>query len=229
MEKLFEYAAAALLLWVGYFHVWQPAQSAPPPEERREFHFPLEDGRSVRVRVTAAPGDLRAAPRPHGPDYEAWFRRLHRMGKQQMGPFYATIAREMELEGYELDRAVLRLAQEIPYDSIPVVYRDAPSYDLFLPMVTLQEGYGDCDSKALLVASLLTHEHPVLILHGMRHVVIGLPGTPALGDHAVEYAGQSWLLCETTVPRPIGNLSAGVWWDVHTRKYEMFVLDGKKV
>lgn len=229
MDKLLEIIGTLLLLYVVYHYVLHPEHPPQemPPQIERNFTFPLDDGRAVRVRVTADPTDLVNVPPQTAPCAE-WFRRLHRTGHRQMRPLYETIAREVRHERYELDRAVLRMVQEMPYREIPDRYREQPTSNVWYPAVALQEGYGDCDTKVLLAASLLTHHHPVLVLHGMHHAIVAVPGIPAPGDHYVRAVGRTWLLCELTHPGRIGRVSEEVWWDVRTGKYEHFLVPGKK-
>ena len=197
----------------------------PEPVKNRQVRFELSTGRHANLNLDFFPSELRTVDPPRTDSYGSWFRTLHSEYKPGMRTLYEAIAKETRLEQHDFDETVVRLVQQIPYDFIPERYHDRPTHDLFPPKLTLYEQYGDCDSKSLLLATLLTYKHPVLLLFGQRHALVAIPGKLRPGDHGFRLAGREWLLCETTQVSPIGRIAESVWRDIETGKYEALLLE----
>ena len=224
MGNLLTCLLVGLVVYACIFH--QPTdRRAAAATDIRTSVFVLPTGKRAKLTLEYERSALRAVAPPYADDYGSWFREMHTAYEPQLRYVYETIRREVDHERYDLDEVVLRIVQQIPYEYIPDTYRGRPAYGIFPPLVTLYENYGDCDSKSLLLASLLTHEHPVLLLFGEQHALVGLPGDPRPGDHWVRVAGRTWLLCETTSVGPIGRVGPGTWQDIQEGKYEALLLD----
>lgn len=76
------------------------------------------------------------------------------------------------------------------------------SETLQTPEVTVQQGHGDCDDQAILVAALLS-----AIGGAVRFRAVRIPGNgPALGHVLTEVRlGRAWVPVETTEPWPFGQ------------------------
>lgn len=74
----------------------------------------------------------------------------------------------------------------------------------YTPPRALEKGYGDCDTKSALLASILLNlGSPRLI--GVRvpdHYLLGVARTPRPGEAFVEYAGEPYVLVEASGPAP---------------------------
>lgn len=73
------------------------------------------------------------------------------------------------------------------------------------PEKTLEFGYGDCDDKSILVASMLES-----IGHHTRFVAMGLRGGPFCHVYVETRLGRGWVGVETTEPVDFGWTPPGV-------------------
>ncbi len=113
------------------------------------------------------------------------------------------------LEEYERDtrrdriEMAMRFVQDIPYG--------IPDYDntyrhfggVSPPPGVLCSGYGDCDSKALLFASIISYLIPAedfVFLNQPEHVLSAIKDEAEDGDTFIRYDGKQFLLAETAGP-----------------------------
>lgn len=79
------------------------------------------------------------------------------------------------------------------------------------PARALEKGYGDCDTKAALLASILLNlETPRMIgVHVPRHYLLGIAGTPQPGQAFLRHDGETYVLVETAGPglRALGDIA----------------------
>jgi len=77
-----------------------------------------------------------------------------------------------------------------------------------MPLETLYNGSGDCDTKSLLFASIVANvpKQHVVFLSGRGHMFVGVRAVPRRGDHFIEIQGAKYLLIEITSPWPIGKV-----------------------
>lgn len=66
----------------------------------------------------------------------------------------------------------------------------------------LQEGFGDCDTKSALLASILTNFPGIRLIgvHVPRHYLVGIARVPRPGDAFIEYRGEPFVLIEPSGP-----------------------------
>jgi hypothetical protein len=93
--------------------------------------------------------------------------------------------------------------QDIPY-GIPK-YDDKTRHfgGVFPPAKILIEGYGDCDSKAILFAGILTYlidPEDFIFLNQSNHVLSAIRAAPSQGMTFVRYEGDTYLVAETAGP-----------------------------
>jgi hypothetical protein len=81
-----------------------------------------------------------------------------------------------------------------------------------MPLETLHNGWGDCDTKCYLLASILASVEavPAIILEGERHMFIGVACVPKPGDRYVTVQGIDYVLIETTGPWPLGAIPRSI-------------------
>ena len=129
---------------------------------------------------------------------------------KQNGPLVKPIAQVFERfadkHGYqsiEIIGAVLSFAQTaIHYKDVADVYKDKHTAGFLLPITTVALGWGDCDTKTSLVASLLSNWAQ------MRMVGIAVPGHYLMavlqladkGEMFIEYDGLQYVLLEPAGP-----------------------------
>jgi hypothetical protein len=97
----------------------------------------------------------------------------------------------------------IRFVQDIPY-GIPDHQDDSLHYGgVFVPPSLLVNGYGDCDSKALLFAGILSYLIPadeIVFLNQKEHVLTAVRGEPEQGMTVIRFQGNTYLLAETAGP-----------------------------
>jgi len=90
-----------------------------------------------------------------------------------------------------------------------LVYRQPATWDggrkilgFYPPPLALERGYGDCDTKAALLAAILQNltDTPIVGIHVPRHYLLGIAGTPRPGQAAISYRGRQYLLVEAAGP-----------------------------
>jgi len=98
--------------------------------------------------------------------------------------------------------AVFRFIQAIPYETIPELPDGKDRCGLRTPLLTLLRG-GDCDSKSVLMASLLRAaclaECAVVTLQmkdGSGHAILGIRVPTKQGDRTIEHEGRTYVLAE---------------------------------
>jgi hypothetical protein len=79
------------------------------------------------------------------------------------------------------------------------------------PPRALARGYGDCDTKAALLAAILQNltDAPIIGVHVPRHYLIGIAGTPRADQATLHYDGRPFVLVEASGPgrRPPGDIA----------------------
>jgi transglutaminase-like putative cysteine protease len=98
--------------------------------------------------------------------------------------------------------AVFRFIQAIPYETIPESPDGKDRCGLRTPLLTLLRG-GDCDSKSVLMASLLRAaclaECAVVTLQmkdGTGHAILGIRVPVQQGDRTIQHEGRTYVLAE---------------------------------
>ncbi|MBM4008734.1 MAG: hypothetical protein FJ285_03990, partial [Planctomycetes bacterium] len=98
--------------------------------------------------------------------------------------------------------AVFRFIQAIPYETIPDLPDGKDRCGLRTPLLTLLHG-GDCDSKSVLMASLLRAaclaECAIVTLQmkdGTGHAILGIRVPTREGDRTIQHEGRTYVLAE---------------------------------
>ncbi|MGE3906262.1 MAG: hypothetical protein AB7F36_09935 [Reyranellaceae bacterium] len=98
----------------------------------------------------------------------------------------------------------LALIQTIPYDELRT--RDVESgFDFVTPPTLLETNKGDCDSKAVALASILRSLLPaarMIMVLLPRHAVLGIDLPARGGDRTLRHDGRQYLLMEAAGPAP---------------------------
>ena len=103
---------------------------------------------------------------------------------------------------------ILAFCQDIPYKAPPNKYKGKIISGLFPPPLSLNKGWADCDSKAVLFASiyLSISKSPVVLLESPGHISCGIRGIPGPYDQSVTYRGKKYIIAEPVGP---GKLRLG--------------------
>jgi hypothetical protein len=113
---------------------------------------------------------------------------------------YAT---QHRYQSMDIIGAVLSFAQTaVQYKNVGPIYKGRHTAGFLLPITTIVMGWGDCDTKSAMVASILSNWAQ------MRMVGISVPGhylmavlqIPDKGDMFVEYQGLQYILLEPAGP-----------------------------
>lgn len=109
-------------------------------------------------------------------------------------------------EGYSSrDRLefLLRFTQDIPYGVPPNDWADKYIAGIFPPPQVFANGWGDCDSKAVLLGCMLSYypdDYEAIIVHYPGHVMMGFEGVPKPYENYTEYRNKRYILCEQVGP-----------------------------
>ena len=82
-----------------------------------------------------------------------------------------------------------------------------------MPLETLYNGYGDCDTKSLLFASILANfpNQRAIFVMGNGHLFVGIRAIPRLNDHYMDIRGIKYVLLEMSTPWPLGRIPQKRW------------------
>lgn len=97
----------------------------------------------------------------------------------------------------------MRFVQDIPYGIPKSDDKTRHFGGVFPPPKILIEGYGDCDSKAILFAGILAYlidPFDFVFLNQSDHVLSAIRDTPSKGMLYVRYEGDTYLVAETAGP-----------------------------
>jgi hypothetical protein len=97
-----------------------------------------------------------------------------------------------------------------------------------MPLETLANGLGDCDTKCLLYGSLLSHikgAKMVLIRRG-NHVFVGVQSVPMPRDRYIRLRNENYVLIELTSPWILGHIPGENWHSLQTKKFGAIPLTG---
>jgi len=88
------------------------------------------------------------------------------------------------------------------YQRPPDEEGDRDILGFFPPPRALHEGFGDCDTKSALLASILANFPGTRMIgvHVPRHYLVGVARVPRPGDAFIEYQGEPFVLVEPSGP-----------------------------
>jgi hypothetical protein len=121
----------------------------------------------------------------------------------------------------------MKFTQDIPYSIPPIEQNDKYTGGIFPPPQVFVNMYGDCDSKVVLFAGILSHynDFKMLILQETGHVLTAIEGLPKPYDKFYEYKNQKYIMAETAGP---GRLDFGVIKDPYQKVDKAFPVNIKK-
>lgn len=84
---------------------------------------------------------------------------------------------------------------------------------VMMPLETIYNGWGDCDTKCVLFASMLANvpKTGMVFLIGKKHMFVGIRGTPRMNDRFINIRGIPYILAEMTTPWPLGRIPDRNW------------------
>lgn len=147
-----------------------------------------------------------------------------------------TIRNTARRKGYrsrrELIGAIASFAQSMEY-RIPPDHRTNEEGEKILtagammPLETLTNRWGDCDSKSLLFASLARSIDLVDVCFIVmdKHLFAGIHITPEQDDDKIRYKGKEWVLVELSEAWPLGRIPRDHVNAIIQGHYEVVALD----
>lgn len=93
-----------------------------------------------------------------------------------------------------------------------------------MPLETLANGYGDCDTKSVLFGSLLSNFKgtKLILVQSRDHMFVGVKATPRPGDHYVRIRNEYYVLAELTFPWLLGHIPTENWRGLKMKKFKIF-------
>ena len=147
-----------------------------------------------------------------------------------------TIRSTARRKGYrsrrELVGAIASFVQELHYQ-LPPEHRINDEGEKILtagatmPLETLANQWGDCDTKSLLFAGLVRSIKLVdVIFVGVEdHLFVGIRMNPSQGDHSIPHEGRDWVLIELSDSWPIGHVPQNHLEVIRNGKYRVIDID----
>lgn len=113
--------------------------------------------------------------------------------------------------------AIASFVQSLKFKEPPSFYKKGnkkfKTSGLTMPLETLYEGHGDCDTKAVLFATLMAQLAPtthIIFLKQLqgdaRHMLVGVRGKPLRNDQKVTIQGAHYIVLEMNHPWPVGQI-----------------------
>ncbi len=96
-----------------------------------------------------------------------------------------------------------------------------------MPLETMTNRWGDCDSKSLLFASLARSINLVEVCFIVmdKHLFAGVQITPEQEDDSIRFKGKDWVLVELSEAWPLGRIPRDHVNAIVQGRYEVVELD----
>jgi len=100
------------------------------------------------------------------------------------------------------------------------------TFGLTMPLETLFNSYGDCDTKSVLFASLLVNlaDTRLILVRGANHIFAGVRAPPRPSECFIQLRGERFVLLELTSPWRVGHIPKENWHAVQLKQMEIIPL-----
>ena len=119
-------------------------------------------------------------------------------------PLYALTIKTLGKDSTPRERVelLLRFVQDIPYGIPPNRSNSKVISGILSPPQIFIEKWGDCDSKVLLISSILAHEprYKILLVYLENHLLMAFEGRPHPNDSFIVFQGSKFILADPTGP-----------------------------
>ena len=119
-------------------------------------------------------------------------------------PLYALTIKTLGKDSTPRERVelLLRFVQDIPYGIPPNRSNSKVISGILSPPQIFIEKWGDCDSKVLLISSILAHEprYKILLVYLEKHLLMAFEGRPHPNDSFIVFQGSKFILADPTGP-----------------------------
>lgn len=138
-----------------------------------------------------------------------------RRNRARVQPVATALRRLAETRGRDtqwmMDAAVALVQTGLVYRKPSLRENGRQILGFYPPPRALERGYGDCDTKAALLAAILQNltDTPIIGIHVPKHYLLGIAGTPQPGQATLRYRGTRYVLVEASGPgkRPPGDIA----------------------
>lgn len=109
---------------------------------------------------------------------------------------------------------IMRFLQDIPYYIPPQNFKSKYVMGFFPPSELLRNGKGDCDSKSVLMATILAHSpfyrDKLAVINVPGHALLGIEYPPSTYDKYIDFAGKTYVYSEPVGPArtPFGQVNS---------------------
>lgn len=127
---------------------------------------------------------------------------------------YMRIVNKYNLNKRDQVELVMRFLQDIPYKMPPKNYLGRFIAGLFPPSELMKMGWGDCDSKSILMAAILSHDeffyNKMAMINVPGHALLGIVAHPLTYDKYIEFQGEHYVYSEPVGPArtPFGQTNS---------------------
>jgi hypothetical protein len=98
----------------------------------------------------------------------------------------------------------MKFVQDIPYGVPEIADTTWEVYGIYTPPEVLIRMYGDCDSKAILFACILTYlidsKDILFLFQGHDHALVAIKGNPSAKQKYIEIKNSKYILADVTGP-----------------------------
>lgn len=134
---------------------------------------------------------------------------------ERVQPVAEALKRLAAERGYDrqwMMQAAIALVQSgLPYRRPPASADGRSLLGFYPPAMALQRGYGDCDTKAALLAAILMNlgDTPIVGVHVPDHYLLGIAAKPRGEEAFITHEGRTYVLVEVAGParRQPGEIS----------------------
>ncbi|MCU7553018.1 hypothetical protein OCL06_00240 [Alteromonas sp. ASW11-19] len=135
--------------------------------------------------------------------------------------FYEKVDQQSDARNYM--NLMLGWLQSIPYDTLED-RADSHGAGFSPPFTLLSQNLGDCDSKAVLAASIVRAflpSTPMVLVLLDQHALLGLAIAPVAGDTTLKHNNRDFVLFDPTGPAqlPFGQVSPDTVMAVRNQRY----------
>jgi hypothetical protein len=97
---------------------------------------------------------------------------------------------------------IMRFCQDITYRIPPQKWNGKIISGIFPPSISLKEGWGDCDTKAMILSSILANNpnYKIIAVTVPGHLFLAVKGVPQAYQNTVSYKGEEYIICEPVGP-----------------------------
>lgn len=105
-------------------------------------------------------------------------------------------------ETWAVEAAIALVQGGLDYRTPPTQDRGRKTLGFYPPPLALERGYGDCDTKAALLAAILQNlsDAPLIGVHVPQHYLLGIALPPRPGQAQLRFGGQVYVLVEAAGP-----------------------------